>query len=75
MDMFSAPPPTPTPTPKPPAVMPDVMSPEVMAARNKARMDVMQRAGRSSTILTAPKDRPGGDYSATSLGAGASTSA
>lgn len=71
-DLFSTPPPAPTPAPKPPAVMPDVMSPEVMAARNKARMDVMTRAGRSSTILTAPKDRPGGDYSATALGASTS---
>jgi hypothetical protein len=49
--------------------MPDSTSPAVLEARRKAQMDIMGRAGRQSTILTAPKDR-GGDYSATTLGAG-----
>ena len=57
------------PTPKAPALMPDTSSASVMEARRKAQMDIMGRAGRSSTILTAPKDRVG-DYSATTLGAG-----
>jgi hypothetical protein len=57
------------PTPKPPAPMPDQDSALVREARRKAQMDVMGRAGRQSTILTAPKDRAA-DYSATTLGAG-----
>lgn len=57
--------------PKPPAPMPDTNSPAVLEARRKAQMDIMGRAGRTSTILTAPKDR-GGDYSSTTLGAGSS---
>jgi hypothetical protein len=51
--------------------MPDTNSPAVLEARRKAQMDIMGRAGRTSTILTAPKDR-GGDYSSTTLGAGSS---
>jgi aspartokinase len=58
------------PTPKPPAPMPDSTSPGVLEARRKAQMDIMGRAGRSSTILTAPKDRGGSDYTSTTLGAG-----
>lgn len=57
------------PVVKPPAPMPDSNSAAVMEARRKAQTDIMGRAGRSSTILTAPKDR-GGDYSANTLGAG-----
>jgi hypothetical protein len=57
------------PTPKPPAPMPDGMSPSVMEAKRRAQMDVMGRAGRQSTILTAPKER-GGDYTARTLGSG-----
>lgn len=57
------------PTPKPPAPMPDADSAAVREARRKAQMDIMGRAGRSSTILTEPKNR-GGDYSSTTLGAG-----
>lgn len=59
----------PTPEAKAPAPMPDSTSPAVLEARRKAQMNIMGRAGRTSTILTAPKDR-GGDYSSTSLGAG-----
>lgn len=58
------------PTPKPPAPMPDSMSPLVMEAKRKAQLDIMGRAGRSSTILTAPKERGGDSYSANTLGAG-----
>jgi hypothetical protein len=64
-----APAPAPAPTPKPPAPMPDTNSPAVLEARRKAQLDIMGRAGRQSTILTAPKDR-GGDYTSTTLGAG-----
>jgi hypothetical protein len=56
------------PVPKPPAPMPDSNSAAVLEARRKAQLDIMGRAGRQSTILTAPKDR--GDYTSTTLGAG-----
>lgn len=58
------------PTPAAPAPMPDPNSPAVQAARLKAQSDIMSRAGRSSTILTAPKDRGGDSYSSNQLGAG-----
>lgn len=60
------------PVPKPPAAMPDTMSASVLESKRKAQMDIMSRAGRQSTILTAPKDRGGSDgsYIATTLGAG-----
>jgi hypothetical protein len=66
-------PPPPPPPPKPPAPMPDPDSPAAIEARRKAAMDVMGRAGRQSTILTAPKNRakpaaPSSDYSGTTLG-------
>jgi hypothetical protein len=53
--------------------MPDPDSPAAIEARRKAAMDVMGRAGRQSTILTAPKNRakpaaPSSDYSGTTLG-------
>lgn len=61
----------PAPVAKEPAAMPDSNSASVMEARRRAQADIMNRAGRSSTILTAPKDRGGGDsYSATTLGSG-----
>jgi len=51
--------------------MPDDQSAAVLEAKRKAQADILARAGRSSTILTAPKDRTtGGDYNSTSLGAG-----
>jgi hypothetical protein len=56
------------PAPKPPAPMPDTDSPAVLEARRKAMLDITGRAGRQSTILTAPKDRGGGNYSYTTLG-------
>lgn len=65
----SSQPAAPAPTPKPPATMPDTLSPAVLEARRKALLDITGRAGRQSTILTAPKDR-GGDYASTTLGAG-----
>lgn len=58
------------PTPKPPAPMPDSNSAEGMEARRRAQMGIMSRAGRSSTILTAPRDRGGDSYSSRTLGAG-----
>lgn len=64
----SAPAPQAAPAPKPPAPMPDTTSPAVVEARRKAQMDIMGRAGRSSTILTASKDRGDTPYSATTLG-------
>jgi hypothetical protein len=71
--LFGSPSPAPTTpvpaAPKPPAPMPDSSSPAVLEARRRAQMDIMGRAGRSSTILSAPKDR-GGDYTSTTLGAG-----
>lgn len=65
-----APPPAaPTPlAPQAPAPMPDTTSAAVLEARRRAQADIMGRAGRSSTILSAPKER--GDYSSTALGAG-----
>ena len=68
--LFSTPTPPPQaapPAPKPPAPMPDTNSPAVLEARRKAMLDITGRAGRQSTILTAPKDR-GGNYSYTTLG-------
>ena len=60
----------PAPTPKEAAPMPDSNSAAVTEARRKAQSDIMNRAGRSSTILTAPKDRGGDTYASTTLGAG-----
>lgn len=59
------------PEPKPPAPMPDADSPAVREARRKAQLDIMGRAGRSSTILTAPEGRGGTDYAKTTLGGSA----
>ena len=71
--LFSKPSMPPIPEPKPPAPMPDSESPAVLEAKRKAQMDIMSRAGRSSTILTAPEGRGGGNggesYSSTRLGA------
>jgi hypothetical protein len=51
--------------------MPDTNSAAVEEARRRAQSDIMNRAGRSSTILTAPKDRGGNNtYTSTTLGAG-----
>jgi hypothetical protein len=61
------PPPAPVPEPTPPAPMPDTSSPGVMEANRRAQQQIMARAGRSSTILTAPDNR-GGPYTATKLG-------
>jgi hypothetical protein len=61
--------PIPTPAVKPPAPMPDPNSPGALEAKRKTELDIMGRAGRSSTILTAPKDR--GDYTGTKLGTAA----
>lgn len=68
-----APKPTPLPVapePKAPAPMPtaDPNSPAQREARRKANADIMGRAGRSSTILTAPGDRNSDTYSSPKLG-------
>lgn len=61
-------PPTPTmPVVAPPAPIPDSQSPAVLEAAKKAKTDALARAGRSSTILTAPANR-GTDYSGRTLG-------
>jgi hypothetical protein len=51
----------------PPAPMPDPQSPAVLEAAKKAQTDALARAGRTSTILTAPANR-GGDYTGRTLG-------
>jgi hypothetical protein len=62
--------PTPPPAPEvtPPAPMPDSSSEGVIEANRRAQQKIMARAGRSSTILTAPENRGGAAYSATRLG-------
>jgi len=60
----------PAPTPQPPAPMPDPESPAALEAKRRSQMDVMARAGRTSTILTAPENR-GSTYSAAKLGSAA----
>lgn len=68
------PPPPPTPEVKPPAPLPDQNSPGALEAKRKAQQDILSRAGRSSTILTAPNQRGGNvapDYSAAKLGSAA----
>lgn len=49
------------PEPKPPAPMPDPDSPAVLEAKRKAAGAIMNRAGRSSTILTAAATPSGSD--------------
>lgn len=62
----------PAPEVKPVAPMPvaDPNSPAQREARRRANADIMARAGRSSTILTAPGDRGGAadNYSSPKLG-------
>jgi hypothetical protein len=58
----------PTPEPKPPAPMPDLNSPQVRERRRSQQADIMGRAGRQSTILTAPSDRAGDTYASPKLG-------
>lgn len=75
--LFSRPMPAPTPLPpppevKPPAPIPDQNSPAAMEANRREQQKIMGRAGRSSTILTAPGQRGGApDYTASKLGTGA----
>ena len=66
--LFSSPPPLPMPEPKEPPPMPDPESPAVKEAKRRAALQMLQRAGRESTILTSPEDRGSGDYSRTILG-------
>ncbi len=62
----------PAPEPKPVAPMPvaDPNSPAQREARRRANAEIMARAGRSSTILTAPDNRGGAtdSYSSSKLG-------
>ena len=70
--IFSAPQPViqqAAPAPKPPEKMPDVNGLTALEAKRRSQVDIMGRAGRMSTILSATKDRSS-DYSATTLGAG-----
>ena len=66
--LFSPPPPPPPPEPKKPPPLPDLESPAVREAKRLAALNMLQRAGRESTILTTPDDRGSGDYSRTTLG-------
>lgn len=70
--MFSPKPAAPVvaPEPKAPAPMPtsDPNSPAQREARRRANADIAGRAGRSSTILTAPGDRNADTYSSPKLG-------
>ena len=63
----------PPPDPKSPATMPDPNSPELIEARRRAELETMRRAGRRSTILTAPEGRAGNfdTFAATKLGSAA----
>lgn len=58
---------TPAPTPTPAAPMPDAQSPAVLEARRRQQMEMMQRAGRQSTLLS-DANRGGDSYSNTKLG-------
>jgi hypothetical protein len=64
--LFGSPPPP--PEPKPPAPMPDPESPAVKEAKRMAALNILNRAGRDSTILTTPQSRTSTDYSAKKLG-------
>lgn len=64
MKMPKSPPVVPTP----PAPMPDPNSPAVLEARRKKTSDMMNRAGRASTILSQGGGAGGSDYSAKTLG-------
>lgn len=66
--LFAPKPPPPPPAPKvtPPAPMPDEMSPGVLEARRKKQIEMIQRGGRSSTILSDAGSR--GEYTGTTLG-------
>jgi hypothetical protein len=48
--------------------MPDKEDPQQREAQRQRTLDALNRAGRQSTILTAPSDRGGGDYSRKTLG-------
>lgn len=68
--LFSRPAIPAAPEPKPPAPMPDSSSAGVLEAKRRTQMEIIGRAGRSSTILTAPEKR-GDTYTATRLGTSA----
>lgn len=60
-----------TPAPQPPAPMPDAQSPQALEAARRAQLGIIGRAGRTSTILTAPDNRGSYSYSATKTGSAA----
>ncbi len=62
------PPPPPAPEPKPVAPMPDLNSPAIRERKRATQADIMGRAGRQSTILTAPSDRGSDTYANPKLG-------
>lgn len=68
--LFSSPPPPPMPKLQKPPPMPDKESPEIKEAKRLAALNMLQRAGRESTILSSPEDRSGAgtDYSRKTLG-------
>lgn len=66
--LFGSKPPPPPPIP-PPVPMPDPEGPEVREAQRKRALEIAQRSGRRSTILTSDEDR-GGSYSKRTLGGG-----
>lgn len=55
------------PTPPPPPVMPDPMSPDVMAAKRKAMTDAVA-SGRQSTTLTTSSPLAAGIQAGAKLG-------
>jgi hypothetical protein len=66
--LFSSPPPPPMPKSHKPPPMPDPESPAVREARRQAALDMLQRAGRDSTIRSSADNRGAADYSRTTLG-------
>lgn len=65
----SAPAAPPAPKPMAPAALPDPENAATLAARRKAELEAMNRAGsRSSTILTDAGGRGNSDYSGSKLG-------
>lgn len=69
MSSMFAPKPTPAPDvpkPKPAAPMPDEFSPATLEAKRRKQLEMMQRGGRQSTILSDAAGR--GDYAGSTLG-------
>lgn len=69
--LFSKPQIPATPAVAPPAPIPDRQDANVVDAERNTQQQIMQRAGRASTILTTRQTRPSTNYVSTKLGAGA----